>query len=37
VRDWSGDVGIGGDIATVILERGQKWRWFHRPSFCPEA
>jgi hypothetical protein len=36
VRDWSGNDGIGGDIATVILERGQTWRWFHRPDFCPE-
>lgn len=37
VRDWSGDSNIGGDIATIILERGQKWRWFHRPEFYPES
>jgi hypothetical protein len=36
VRDWSGDTGIGGEIATIILERGKGWRWFHRPDFCPE-
>ena len=36
VRDWSGNDTIGGDIATIVLERGQPWRWFHRPDFCPE-
>ena len=36
VRDWSGDTGIGGEVATIILERGKGWRWFHRPDFCPE-
>ena len=36
VRDWSGNDKIGGDIATIILERGKPWRWFHRPYFCPE-
>ena len=36
VRDWSGDAGIGGEVATIILERGKGWRWFHRPDFCPE-
>lgn len=36
VRDWSGDNGIGGEIAVTILERGKSWRWFHRPDFCPE-
>jgi hypothetical protein len=36
VRDWSGNPHIGGDIATIILERGKKWRWFHRPEFYPE-
>jgi hypothetical protein len=36
VRDWSGNDNIGGDIATIILERSQPWRWFHRPVFCPE-
>jgi hypothetical protein len=36
VRDWSGNDKIGGDIATIILERGKAWRWFHRPDFCPE-
>ena len=36
VRDWSGDAGIGGEIATIILERGKGWRWFRRPDFCPE-
>lgn len=35
VTDWSGDVNIGGEIATIILEHGKKWRWFRRPSFCP--
>lgn len=36
VRDWAGNNGIGGDIATIIIERGKGWRWFHRPTFCPE-
>lgn len=36
VRDWSGNKTIGGDIAAIILERGKNWRWFHRPTFCPE-
>jgi hypothetical protein len=36
VRDWSGNDKVGGDIATLILERGKDWRWFHRPDFCPE-
>jgi hypothetical protein len=36
VRDWAGDPGIGGDIATIILERESGIRWFHRPDFCPE-
>ncbi len=36
VRDWSGSKLIGGDIATIILERGKGWRWFHRPDFCPQ-
>jgi hypothetical protein len=34
---WADDHGSGGDIAQVILERGeQRWRWYHRPSFCLE-
>lgn len=37
VRDWSDDRGIGGEIATVVSERGRGWRWYHRPSFCPEG
>ena len=36
VRDWSGDVTIGGEVAVLILERGKKWRWFKHPNFCPE-
>jgi hypothetical protein len=36
VRDWSGNDKVGGDIATIILERGKDWRWFHRPDFCPD-
>lgn len=36
VRDWSGEKGIGGDVATIIIERGKGWRWYHRPDFCPE-
>jgi hypothetical protein len=35
IRDWSGDTGIGGEVATIILERGRGWRWFRRPDFCP--
>ncbi len=36
VRDWTGDTGIGGEIATIIVEKGKGWRWFSRPNFCPE-
>jgi hypothetical protein len=36
VRDWTGDKGIGGEIATIILEKGKGWRWYNRPAFCPE-
>ncbi len=36
VAKWSGEIGIGGDIAAIILERGQDWRWYHRPDFCPQ-
>lgn len=34
VRDWGNDDEIGGEIATIILERGQKCRWFNRPNFA---
>jgi hypothetical protein len=36
VRDWSGNAEVGGEIAVIILEREKGWRWFSRPSFCPE-
>ena len=32
VRDWSGGKDIGGEVATIIVERGKGWRWFHRPD-----
>ena len=32
---WADDPRIGGDVAVMILEKGRKWRWFHRPDFCP--
>jgi hypothetical protein len=32
-RDWTGDNEIGGEIAAIILERGRKYRWLHRPGF----
>jgi hypothetical protein len=35
VMEWSADPYIGGEIATLIVERGKKWRWFSRPDFCP--
>lgn len=34
-RDWTGDNEIGGEIAAIILERGRKYRWLHRPGFYP--
>jgi hypothetical protein len=34
VMDWSNDPTIGGDVASIIIERGKKWRWFSRPTFC---
>jgi hypothetical protein len=36
IRDWSGDNKIGGDIAVITIESGQKWNWFNRPAFCPQ-
>jgi hypothetical protein len=36
VREWAGDRAIGGDVATIILEKGGGVRWFQRPDFCPE-
>jgi hypothetical protein len=36
VRDWANDRAIGGETATIILEKGSGVRWFHRPDFCPE-
>ncbi len=36
VIDWTEDEEVGGEIAAVILERGKKYRWFQRPTFCPE-
>ncbi len=35
VRDWTGDKGIGGEVATIILEKGKGWRWYSRPDYCP--
>jgi hypothetical protein len=37
VRDWSGDPGIGGDIAVILMRQAdRKWVWYHRPEFCPK-
>jgi hypothetical protein len=37
VPAWADDKTAGGDIAQVIFEtKTHQWRWFHRPSFCPE-
>jgi hypothetical protein len=36
VMDWSNDPTIGGDVASIIIERGKKLRWFNRPTFCKE-
>jgi hypothetical protein len=35
VIDRAGDAHIGGQVASIILERGHNWRWFRRPDFCP--
>jgi hypothetical protein len=32
---WSGDEGVGGEVSTIILERGRGVRWFRQLSFCP--
>jgi hypothetical protein len=37
VIEWSDDKEVGGEIASVILERGKKWRWFNRPDFCADV
>src|SRR4029077_17646212 len=31
---WSKSTTIGGEIATIILRRGQRIEWVHRPAFC---
>jgi hypothetical protein len=37
VPAWANDPGSGGDIAQVIIDaHEQRWRWVHRPDFCPE-
>ncbi len=37
VPAWANDPGSGGDIAQVIIDTHEKrWRWVHRPDFCPE-
>jgi hypothetical protein len=36
VMDWSNDPTIGGEIASIIIERGKKLRWFNRPTFCTD-
>jgi hypothetical protein len=36
VIDRSGDHNTGGQVASIILERGHNWRWFRRPDFCPK-
>ena len=37
VPRWANDTTVGGDIAQVIFDKTSNgWRWFHRPSFCPE-
>lgn len=37
VRDWSGDLGIGGDVAVILMRQAdRKWSWYHRPNFCPK-
>lgn len=36
VRDSSIDPYVGGDIATIILERGKSLRWYHQPIGCAQ-
>jgi hypothetical protein len=36
VRDWSGDPRIGGDVAVIVMEGSERWKWFRRPDFCPD-
>jgi hypothetical protein len=36
VIDRAGNRNIGGQVASIILERGHNWRWFRRPDFCPK-
>jgi hypothetical protein len=36
VIDRAGDPRIGGQVASIILQRGHNWRWFQRPDFCPQ-
>ena len=35
--DWTSDSRTGGEIASIVFERGQQWRWVHKPSFCPDS
>jgi hypothetical protein len=33
---WIPDPGSGGDIAQLMFDaQSPRWRWFHRPEFCP--
>ena len=32
---WGGDEYSGGEVATIIMERGQKTKWFRQLPFCP--
>jgi hypothetical protein len=37
VPKWIPDPGSGGDTAQLIFDaQSRRWRWFHRPEFCPE-
>jgi hypothetical protein len=37
VPGWAGDNTAGGDIAQVIFDaKTHQWRWYHRPTYCPE-
>jgi len=36
VPKWIPDPGSGGDVAQIMFDaQSSRWRWFHRPEFCP--
>jgi hypothetical protein len=35
VIEWNTDGAVGGEPIVITLRRGENWKWFRRPTFCP--